>query len=831
MIKDWLVLGSVAFGIGFSLSLPITRNIKDSALVGLTAIPAATSGVLVLSRQQKRQIGMLFSSLQAEIQTLEQQKQLLDQTIATIREQQQGAEGRLSQLNTQLQQLQTQLNSKVQQEQTIQQELVTLEIQKRSLHEENRCIESGLQELIAQEQQLNASISAIAVQKEQLQVQLGAEEQQKQAIYQEVTLLETQRQVLQVETQRAEGRLQELKVRERQANELSETITQLTAQKQTLNSDLNQLDIQLQSFQQQRIRLLQDLEQLSTRKSELTELLHQLQAQIQATQIQNQQNSLLLENLPPETLLRSDVPLDNQDISLQTERSNATTEDVAPEVEPLRETRNVSVHQRLQRLEPLEQVEVFEIPVSPAEFRLANAEHTRWLWEGVILPRWQYPPFLGSVCLPRYDTDEIWGTETILDLVGDNLRRLGTNNLEYNRLCERLRDTTQLNWLKVLTFAMSEYAYYMESEGGFWKGLCERLELPYQSERSIPVTALQTLASQGIDLLHLPKAVGGYPLVSTLWLQSGIPHRNLNHFADLLADLAEELGWSYLLNADAEMLAQQLLNTCQSRYPGRTVLQRFLNYSCQPETEPVSGKLLQSIAGVAIALREYNLQPQDVLLNSSRRQEFLLDKVPQFNFFLRDWEALIQLLTPQPGRTRRNRSGMGQLPLALMLDVEDLLIQLVLPEQTLCHPDWTAGTCCVHEANWQGEIDASGQVEVEECVLPVYRSSEEWHWQLQDERGNCLYSWYLEGIAPDAPYLLFDAWMGDRLLPDPQLANSQDIFCFAPTGTVIETAGSIEPVENGMLPCSIQGWQGRRLRLTGQTVARDPGLSAASSAG
>ena len=144
------------------------------------------------------------------------------------------------------------------------------------------------------------------------------------------------------------------------------------------------------------------------------------------------------------------------------------------------------------------------------------------------------------------------------------------------------------------------------------------------------------------------------------------------------------------------------------------------------------------------------------------------------------------------------------------------MIQLVLPEQTLRHADWTSGTCFIHEANWQGEIDAFGQVEVEECVLRVYRSSEEWHWQLQDERGNCLYSWYLEGIAPDAPYLLFDAWTGDRLLPDPQLANSQDIFCFAPTGTVIETTGTIEAVEDGMLPCSIQGWQGRRLRLTGQ---------------
>lgn len=816
MIKDWLVLGSVAFGIGFSLSLPITRNIKDSALVGLTTIPAATSGVLVLSRQQKRQIGMLFSSLQAEVQTLEQQKQSLDQTIATIHEQQQGAEDKLSQLNAQLEQSQTQLSSHAQQHQTIQQELVSLETQKRSLHEENLYIESRLQELKSQEQQLNDSLSTIAVQKEQLQAQLGAEEQQKQAIYQEVMLLETQRQALQVETQRTEDRLQELRVQEHRANGLLETIAQLTAQKQTLETNLNQLDIQLHSFQQQQTNLIQELEQLSTQKGELTELLHQLQAQIQATQTEDQQDSLLVENPPPETLLRLDAPLDNQDILLQPERGDAAAENVAPEVEPSRETRNVSVHQQLQRIEPLEEVEAFEIPASVAEFRLANAEHTRWLWEGVILSRWQYPPFLGSVYLPRYDTDDVWGTETILDIVGDNLRRIGINNLEYHRIFDRLGDKTQLNWLRILTLAMSEYAYYAEAEGGFWEGLCNRLQLPYQGDNHDPVQMLKELAREGIHLLKLPQAVGGYPIISTFWLQSGIPRRNLNHFTELVADLVAERGWQYLLNADANLLAHQLLSTCQNRYPGRTVLRRFLEYSCASKADPLSGKLLRSIAGVAIALREYNLQPQEVLLNPSRRQEFLLDKLPQFNFFLRDWEALIQLLTPRPERIGRNRLGMGQLPLALMLDTEDLLIQLILPEQTLRHPDWAAGTCFIHEANWQGEISDSGQVEVEECVLSVYSSSEEWHWQLRDEQGNTLYSWYSEGTSSDAPYLLFDAWTGDRLLPDSQLVNSQDIFCFAPTGTVIEMAGSIEPVENGMLPCSIQGWQGRRLQLTGQ---------------
>lgn len=816
MIKDWLVLGSVAFGIGFSLSLPITHNIKDSTLIGLIAIPAATGGELMLSRQQKRQIGMISSLLQAEVQTLQQQKQLLGQTIANLREQQQGAENGLSQLNAQLEQLQTQLIEEHQQKQAIQQELAILETQKRSLYEENQRVESELQDLRAQERRLNVSLSTIAVETEELQTQLGAEEQQREAIHQEVTLLETQRQSLHAEAQHTKDRLRELRIQEQQANLYVETIAQLTSQKQALEEDRNQLENQLQFLQQQRACVLQELERLVIQKDNLTEYLQQLQIQIQATQIQEQQDFLLLENTPPETFPRSgSAPLNNQDIALQTERSGTATEDIALEAEPVRATRNVFVHQRLQPLEPAEYVEAFELPAA-AEFRLANSEHTRLLWEGVILPRWQYPPFLGSVYLPRYNTDDVWGTETILDIVGDNLRRIGINNLEYNRIFDRFGNDPHLNWLKILTLVMSEYAYYAEAEGGFWEGLCNRLQLPYQDDNHDPAQMLRDLARDGIQLLKLPQAVGGYSIVSTFWLQSGIPRRNLNHFTELVTDLVTERGWQYLLNVDAKLLAHQLLSTCQNRYPGRTVLRRFLEYSCASEADPLSGKLLQSIAGVAIALREYDLQPQEVLLSPAQRQEFLLNALPQFNFFLRDWEALIQLLTPRPERIGRNRPGMGQLPLTLMLDSEDLLIQLILPEQTLRHPDWTAGTCFIHEANWQGEISASGQVEVEECVLPIYGSSEEWRWQLRDEQGNTLYSWYLEGISSDTPYLLFDALTGDRLLPDPQLVNSQDIFCFAPTGTVIETAGSIEPVENGMLPCSIQGWQGIRLRLTGQ---------------
>ncbi|MBD2065938.1 hypothetical protein H6F93_00010, partial [Leptolyngbya sp. FACHB-671] len=609
MVKNWLVLGSVAFGVGFSLSLPITRNIKDSALVGLIAVPAATAGAFAVSRQQKQEVGMLFSSLQAEVQTFEQQKDTLRQSVVAFRDRQKASEEKCSQLDAQIEQLQTQLDTDEQQKQAIHQELITLEEQKQavqslfsslqmqvetleqqkqsldwtittcgnqrqlvedeleqlkaqkvqvqtqlnaedqqkqilqrelatlenrkqSLIEETHHLEVRLQELKAQESQLNASLSALTTHYTQLNGQFSSREQQRQIIEQELIVLETNKQALGEENLALESRLQELKVQEHQLNTL---LSQQSEQKQVVEAELNQLSAQLQTSQEQKLSLTQELDKLSSQRGELTESLNRLEEQIRSAQTQT----------PPAS-------------TNTTDDSPGSSPEVIEQRDPPK-TAVITVH-------PPAIEEEFEAPESATEFRLTNLEHTRWLWEAVIVPRWQYPRFLGSVCLPRYDTDEVWGTETILNLIGDNLRRLGTNYLEYNRLYERLEDKDELNWLKVLTFAMSEYAYYMEAEGGFWKGLCERLGLPYQDDSYEPVSTLKSLALEGINLLKLPKAVGGYPIVSTLWLQSGIPYRNLSHFADLVANLVEELGWSYLLSADAELLAQKLLNTCQSRY-------------------------------------------------------------------------------------------------------------------------------------------------------------------------------------------------------------------------------------------------------------------------
>ncbi|HIK54211.1 MAG TPA: hypothetical protein IGS37_03495, partial [Synechococcales cyanobacterium M55_K2018_004] len=873
MGKNWLIVTSVAFGVGFSLSLAVTRQVRTSALMGLVTIPASAAGVFVANRQRQQEV---FTGLQAEIRklerqketlkrslqtlqdyqaatqatyvqaqqeldanlqqlqtqleadqqkhhslqsdlaALEQQRQTLEQALATTRQQAHDAEAQLAELRSQVPRLQAQLAETSQEKATLQQAVRTLETQQQSLTAAIAQLTAHEQALQTQEANLQTSLANLAEQQQRLNCQLEADCQERQHLQQDLDNLALHRQELTATTAALDSQLQDMRA---QHQALTLTLRQQTEEQGRLEQHLSQLRQQLQTDRQQHDSLTQNLEalsrqadqlqeriktltqeqqQLTSQRDELVAALQQLPVQVETAQAQQEPYRASQIAVPSATSVISDLPA-----------SDTTDDGVEPNagVDGVEPSPAASLEPTIVSPEP---VRPFRPLVEPTDFRLADPEHTEWLWEEVIDPRWQCRPFLGSVCLPREDTDEVWGTETIVTIVGQNLRRLGENNLNCDYIYERFDDEDNRNWLKILTFVMSECAYHMEAASGFWQGLCNRLNLPYQSDNAIPVTTLKTLAEDGIDLLNLPRAVGGYPIVSTLWLQSGIPYRNLHHFADLVADLVDQLGWSAIQNREARSLARELLNTCQNNYPGRTVLQRFLAYSCQPDAEPVAGELLQSIASVAIALRDYQQAPE-ILLNSTQRQEFLVDRVPQFKFFLRDWQALAQILRPdRPGINRRS----GHKPLTLRLDLETFTIELVLPAQTLRNADWPAGVCSIPAVDWHGEIDAEGQIEIEELTQSVEQIAEEWQWPLLDAQATPLHPWEVEGIRPDVPCLIFDAWTGDRLLPNPDLTDNPEIFCFVPNGTTVSW-DAVEQLDD-RVPCSIQGWQGQRLRLAGQ---------------
>jgi hypothetical protein len=255
-------------------------------------------------------------------------------------------------------------------------------------------------------------------------------------------------------------------------------------------------------------------------------------------------------------------------------------------------------------------------------------------WEHRSLPEGQR--FFGSVKITREATEEVLG------IVSDNLVRVGAITL--NRLHRRF-GSEHLNWVKIVTFALSEYAYYDEGEHGYWEGVCQRLRIENTQNAQ---HALQQVIWQGVELLGLVRSEKANRYVSTLWLQSGIPRQSLDHFADLIQSL--DYDWWDLAHADPVDLAQLLCDVCEQRFPQRGKLQTFLKSSCPEDEEgidPISGNLLRGLATVAHELERRGESPE--CLREESQRTFILQNYSLPNtFFLRSWDSLIRVLTPRP---------------------------------------------------------------------------------------------------------------------------------------------------------------------------------------
>ncbi|NJL51545.1 MAG: hypothetical protein HC930_03825 [Hydrococcus sp. SU_1_0] len=324
------------------------------------------------------------------------------------------------------------------------------------------------------------------------------------------------------------------------------------------------------------------------------------------------------------------------------------------------------------------------------------------------------------------------------------------------------------NWVKIITAALSEYAYYYSSsEQGFWEGFCncqyesngqkhQLIKIPYSQGVA---NTLREICKEGTKLLGLVNAKRGYTYVSTLWLQSVIPQQNLHHFAELVREIANEYGWWELAHTLERLLSQELLEFCQERHSQWGTLIGFLQVSCSDaeREEPISGQLVQGIASVALEL-ERNQESPEILRDANQRERRLSNYYLPKHFFLRDWDNLIQVLT----HTQRRRNFYlktikpRKKPLSMVLDVFDTgNIQLVLPEQNLREQKWSAllGRYChipdfISGSIWEGNIphSNSGFLNIPERVINLRSIETQWRLSLLAHDKSELVTWYQEGI-------------------------------------------------------------------------------------
>ena len=316
------------------------------------------------------------------------------------------------------------------------------------------------------------------------------------------------------------------------------------------------------------------------------------------------------------------------------------------------------------------------------------------------------------------------------------------------------------------------------------------------------------------------RATGGYEYVSTLWLQNGVPAKNLEHFSQLVQATADEYGWWEISHSEPKDIAELLLKDCQQKYSGWKALAHFLkaSYSEEKEFEPISGELVQGIAKVAQALEREKL-PIHVLGDYYERKKIIEDYPLPQNFFLRDWNTLIKVLTPKVGSgnrivSRRNRS------LFLMLDIANSgKTQLILPEQKIWKSEWNhlRGTyCLIPKTDWESNIPRVGDLEIPELAIDVEQEKNIWSCELQNHNRNSIHKWQSQGIDNQLPCLIFDAMNGNHLsinIPNLQIVSVEEIICFTPKEIKVDFGKEIEIVDL-YVPSSIKGWRGQQVRLT-----------------
>ena len=455
----------------------------------------------------------------------------------------------------------------------------------------------------------------------------------------------------------------------------------------------------------------------------------------------------------------------------------------------------------------------------------SSSEHTKYVWEQ-IEQLWrdnqkiEGERFLGN---NRFAHES---TESLLAILAEDLSRIGS--LSIDKLNARWGDRPNRNWVKIITFILSEYAYHNEAKGGFWESLSERLRI---NDTQSTKQTFGKILKEGFDLLGLVKAKGDKKYLATLYLQSGLPQPNLKHFAELVEDLADNLGWwNIAYRYESIDLAHTLYDRSVEIHPERLILKRFLKTSCQDEkseqsyVEPLSGNILKYIATIALEIEHRNLNPKD-LTDSQKREKYLQGFSLPFNFFLSDWNNLILILTPRLVSKKSANRFIRQKKRALILrlDTLELNLQLVLPEQNLWRKDWQdlkASYCQIPQVKWESRIPYPDSLEVPELCLNLNALSDRWIWALQDSNKQNLLEWQCDGLRDDFPMFVFDAETGDRipLSPDnPQIIGVSEVVCYFPKMASLELGTEIE-VTDACFPCLITDWQAKQIRLIGRSA-------------
>lgn len=305
MVKNLLLLGSVAFGVSFSLSLLITRNIKTAGLTGLTTVPATISGIVVVNRKQRTQQKLPLNSLRNQIHQLKKRKAQLIQSLSSTITEKQKTDTNINFLKAELNQLYTQVAEQRSYKQHISQDLTTLKEQRNQLEAESQDLQTQVYSLQQRKGELHELLRSKKEQKQNVEAsktlpaefkhfqgQIGQRQHQKEELDRDLTLLKTLKTQLEENLQNLQTQIQEV---EKKKAELNQSLLAITATKQKTETNVESLQLELNQLQTQVLEQQNNKEKLRQEIISLQEQRQYLQAdEKQIEKLPNEWNEFMM---------------------------------------------------------------------------------------------------------------------------------------------------------------------------------------------------------------------------------------------------------------------------------------------------------------------------------------------------------------------------------------------------------------------------------------------------------------------------------------------------------------------------------------------------------
>ncbi|MEB3336794.1 MAG: hypothetical protein VKJ46_04975 [Leptolyngbyaceae bacterium] len=272
MLKNRLLLGSVAFGISFSISLITGQTLGMAGVTGLITVPSTLIAVFVSDRRSERQAQTRLAQLKRQIRALHQKRNNLLQSLEILEVEREQLEADFYSWQDAVDSLQSQ-NAPAPAQKMLSWNLA-------ALNALPPAPEAPDQLLLPASQELESSSLAL----KQIHVQVAEQRQLKAQLNQELGKLKQQKSQLEAQTAHFQTQIQGLEKRQAELNQaiadlsgkrqaveqnaspLKNALQQLQAQVSSLRGELGQLESEILDRRTHKDQLEQEIAQLTTQK-------------------------------------------------------------------------------------------------------------------------------------------------------------------------------------------------------------------------------------------------------------------------------------------------------------------------------------------------------------------------------------------------------------------------------------------------------------------------------------------------------------------------------------------------------------------------------------